>query len=117
MKRVLGRLLILAAFLLPLSVSAQVLEPVKWSFSKEKLDDKTYELFFKATIDDNWHVYDLTLPEGNISLPTVFRFELSGEAKLIDSVIRHSEVLEEMDELAGVPTRYYAKEAIFFSKS
>jgi thiol:disulfide interchange protein DsbD len=116
MKRVFSKLLILAAFLIPLSVFAQVLEPVKWSFSKEKLDDKTYELFFKATIEENWHVYDLTLPEGNISLPTVFRFELSGEAKLIDSIIRHSEVLEEMDELAGVPTRYYAKEAVFSQK-
>lgn len=116
MKRPFSKLLVLIAFLLPLSVFSQVLEPVKWSFSKKQLDEKTYELFFKATIEENWHLYDLYLPEGNISLPTVFRFELTGEANLVDSIKRNSEVLQEMDELAGVMTRYYAKEAIFSQK-
>ncbi|ALO16851.1 Thiol:disulfide interchange protein DsbD precursor [Salinivirga cyanobacteriivorans] len=113
MRRKIGKLLLLAVFLLPLTIHAQVLEPVKWSFSKKELEQNKYELTFKAEIEKNWHLYDLTLPEGNISLPTVFTFKNSDGVELIDSIQRKSEVLEEMDELAGVMTRYYANEAVF----
>lgn len=107
------KLFLLATLLLPLAIFAQVLEPVKWSFEKKKIDEKQFELIFKASIDEHWHLYDLWLPEGNISLPTVFSFETSEKVQLVDSIKRHSDVLEEMDELAGVMTRYYTKEAVF----
>jgi len=113
MRRKIKRLFLIAVLLLPVTVFAQVLEPVKWTFEKKKVDEKHYELFFKASIEEHWHLYDLWLPEGNISLPTVFTFNTSKDVQLVDSIIRHSDVLEEMDELAGVMTRYYAKEAAF----
>ena len=113
MRRKIGKLLLLAALLLPTTIHAQVLEPVKWTFSKKQLEENKYELIFKAEIEENWHLYDMWLPEGNISLPTVFTFVTTDGVELIDSVKRQSEVLEEMDELAGVMTRYYANEAIF----
>lgn len=109
----LRKLLLITVLLLPATIFAQVLEPVKWSFEKKQIDEKQYELFFKASIEDNWHLYDLWLPKGNISLPTVFTFKTSENVQLVDSVKRHSEVLEEMDELAGAMARFYAKEAIF----
>nr|MDA3865756.1 hypothetical protein [Salinivirgaceae bacterium] len=109
----LRRLFLIAVLLLPVTIFAQVLEPVKWSFEKNKIEEGKYELFFKASIDDNWHVYDTWLPAGNISLPTVFDFETSENVNLVDSINRHSEVLEEIDQIAGVMTRYYANEAVF----
>ncbi len=113
MRKLIGKLLLLAVLIYPLATNAQVLEPVKWSFSKKQLEEQKFELTFKASIEKNWHLYDLHLPEGNISLPTVFSFDNTDGVKFIDSVQRQSEVLEEMDELAGVMTRYYANEAIF----
>lgn len=37
--------------------NAQMLEPVKWSSSKEDLGNDEYMLIFKAEIDDEWTVY------------------------------------------------------------
>jgi thiol:disulfide interchange protein DsbD len=47
-------LLIVAA-----SAFAQIKNPVKWSFSAKKINDKTYELHFKADIDPGWHIYTI----------------------------------------------------------
>ncbi len=113
MRKFIGKLLLLAVLIYPLAINAQVLEPVKWSFSKKQIEEQKFELTFKASIEESWHLYDLHLPEGNISLPTVFSFKVTDGVKVIDSVQRQSEVLEEMDELAGVMTRYYANEAVF----
>lgn len=94
----------------------QVLEPVKWSFDKKQISESEYELIFTATIDDHWHLYSQYLPEGNISLPTTFVFDSVQGVELIDTVLELSKVKEEMDELAGVPTRYFDTEAIFSQK-
>ena len=45
-------------------VSGQILNPVSWSFEKKQVDGNLYELLFKATIDENWHLYGLNIPEG-----------------------------------------------------
>ncbi|MFO7978208.1 MAG: cytochrome c biogenesis protein CcdA [Bacteroidales bacterium] len=44
--------------------SAQILEPVQWSFSSEKIEDNRYELRFMASIDDGWSIYGTDLPDG-----------------------------------------------------
>ena len=38
-------------------VSAQMLEPVKWSFKTNRINDTTAELQFIANIDQGWHLY------------------------------------------------------------
>jgi thiol:disulfide interchange protein DsbD len=38
-------------------LNAQVLDPVKWTFSINPLKDNQYELIFKATIDDTCIVF------------------------------------------------------------
>ncbi len=53
---------------------AQVLEPVTWDFSSEKVDGNNYELVMRATIDDTWHLYAMDLPEGG-PIATSFTFD------------------------------------------
>jgi hypothetical protein len=36
--------------------------PVTWSFSAKKLDDKTYEVHMTANIQSGWHVFSQTQP-------------------------------------------------------
>jgi len=48
---------------------AQVLDPVKWSFSSQKINSDEYELIFTAKIDKNWHLYSQYVPEGGLFLP------------------------------------------------
>jgi len=49
--------------LLNLSLLAQVIDPVKWTF-ESKQDGNEVTLIFKATIDEGWHLYDTKVPDG-----------------------------------------------------
>lgn len=73
---------------------------VNWNFSSKKIDDKTYELHFKAAIQDPWHIYSQQSPKGG-PLPTAFTIAknplatLSGKIKeLGDMEIYHDEVFD-----------------------
>lgn len=57
-----------------LNIQAQVLEPVKWKTSTEKLSDTEYNLVAIATIDDGWHLYSQNVPEDG-PIPTTFTYE------------------------------------------
>ncbi len=60
-----SKLVFIALFLLPFyTLMAQIEQPVKWQFDKKQLSGNQYELIFKATIDQNWHLYSVNLPEG-----------------------------------------------------
>ncbi|WP_159018120.1 protein-disulfide reductase DsbD family protein [Algibacter sp. L3A6] len=62
---------------------AQVLEPVKWETSVEKLSDTEYQLISKATIDGGWHLYSQTVPQDG-PIPTTFTYDDSeGQFKII----------------------------------
>ena len=55
-------------------VSAQIIKPVKWSFSTKQVDATQVDLVFKATITSPWHMYGLNIPEGG-PIPTSIGFE------------------------------------------
>ncbi len=55
-------------------VQAQILEPVKWTTSVEKVSNSEFVLIATAEIDDNWHLYSQSVPEDG-PLPTTFTFE------------------------------------------
>jgi thiol:disulfide interchange protein DsbD len=75
MKRLIFITLLLAA-LTNLS-TAQIYDPVDWSFSYEKVDNNTWDIIFLAEIEEHSHLYSLNLPEDNISIPTSFTIEAS----------------------------------------
>ncbi|MBK8609049.1 MAG: hypothetical protein IPL84_03675 [Chitinophagaceae bacterium] len=53
-------------------VQAQINNPVTWTYTAQKIADKTYELHITATIDGNWHMYAQDAGEG--PEPTTFAF-------------------------------------------
>ena len=64
-------------------LSAQILEPVKWTF-ESKQEGLNATLIFKADIEQGWHLYDTQLPEGgpvktSIHYADSARFEFVGE--------------------------------------
>ena len=97
MKRTL--FLILAIFLLLNNSFGQVLNPVKWTFSTEKISEKEIDLVFSAVIDKGWHMYGLNMPEGG-PYPVSFNydtvnFELIGKPRaIIKPVVKYDEILE-----------------------
>ncbi len=62
--------------------SAQILDPVDWHFSKEKIADNTYDLHLTASMDPGWYIYGTDLAPGG-PIPTTIRFDESPEYALI----------------------------------
>jgi len=53
---------------------AQVVRPVKWTFSTRQVDAAHVDLVFNATINAPWHMYGLNIPDGG-PIPTTINFE------------------------------------------
>lgn len=68
------------------TVSAQVLEPVKWSTSVEKISDTEFDLISRATIDRGWHLYSQDVPEDG-PIPTTFTYDTGANAELIGNTV------------------------------
>jgi len=102
-------------FLLILDVaSAQVLNPVKWSFSKKELGNEAYELLFKARMDQGWHLYSQDIPEGG-PVKTSFSIVKSPHFELINAV-SEPKPEEEYDPNFEMKLKYFSHEAIFRQK-
>ena len=89
MRKLLSIVLILITF----TVRAQfqnptdgILEPVKWAYSVENVNDNEATLVIKATIEKGWHVYSQYIKEGG-PIPTSFKFTPSKDYKLIGQVV------------------------------
>ena len=53
---------------------SQILEPIEWHTSVEKISDTEYDLIVTATIDSGWHLYSQNVPE-NGPIPTLFTYD------------------------------------------
>ena len=111
MKRI---LFLLSLFFVIANTSAQIIEPVKWSFDS-KQDGKEVELIFKATIEDGWHLYDTELPEGGpIATSIIYEdstlFEFNGEIQKEPQPEKH------FDNAFQLNVRYFSNEAVLTQK-
>ncbi|MDD4149723.1 MAG: cytochrome c biogenesis protein CcdA [Bacteroidales bacterium] len=96
-------------------IFAQDNEPVKWSFSTEKLDDEYVNLVVKAQIKDHWHLYGQYFGFGG-PMPLYFDFNLSDDYKIIDSVIESPAPIIEFDDVFEVEVNFFEHEATFTQK-
>jgi thiol:disulfide interchange protein DsbD len=76
-------------------------DPVKWETSVEKISDTEYDIIFKATILNEWHLYSQYNPEEGASLPLVISpveknppFQLEGKAEESKTYKEYSDVWE-----------------------
>lgn len=99
---------------LGLALSAQILEPVKWSFSSKKLTANTYELRFKASIDNRWHLYSQDIPMAPPA--TTFHFVKDSSYQRIDTVMEIGNVIQEFDKNFNMELKYYADSTLFVQK-
>lgn len=111
-------ILLVFSFFIGISMSAQILQPSKWSYSllKENIKQgEIVELIFKVKLDDSWHLY------GNVQnydigpLKTEFEFELNDTYKLIDD-IKAIGVKTKYDDVFEVDVNYFEKTAEFHQK-
>lgn len=104
-----------ALFLVFLSfkLSAQIQQPVKWSYSTEEKGDATY-LKLKATIDKGWHLYAQDIGAGG-PIPTSFKFNPSSSYELSGKVTE-PKAEEIFDKNFDMKLRFFEKSAVFSQK-
>jgi thiol:disulfide interchange protein DsbD len=84
------------------TVNAQVKNPVQWSFSSKKVNATSYEVHLTASIENGWHIYSQTTPEGG-PIPTSIDYlknpllTLNGATKEIGKMEQHNEPLFGVD--------------------
>ncbi|WP_298902541.1 protein-disulfide reductase DsbD domain-containing protein [uncultured Psychroserpens sp.] len=95
--------------------TSQILEPVKWSSSVEKLSDNEYVLVSKATINQNWHLYSQVPPKEAGPIPTTFEYEVGEGVELIGKTSEDKGKTVE-DKVFGIKVKYFENEAEFRQK-
>ena len=97
---------------LSISVSAQMIKPVKWSYDVVKQSEHIYEVHFKAEMDDKWAIYSqFTSDEGPV--PTIFTFESDDNIVLEKGVREEGDLLSGFDELFETTVKKFKKQVDF----
>ncbi len=99
------------SFIFQSNATGQILTPVKWSFSTKQINSGEVDLVFKATIDNNWHLYSQDIKE-NGPVPTSFSIEKSSKFQLVGKV-KEPKAIEEFDPNFDMVLKYFANEAVF----
>lgn len=94
---------------------AQILEPVKWSFSTQKIADKEYALIFTARIDNNWHLYSQDIPQAPPA--TTFTFKKDSSSYTLEGKVEEQgQVIKEFDKNFNMELKYYLDSVRFVQK-
>ncbi|PHN04612.1 protein-disulfide reductase DsbD family protein [Flavilitoribacter nigricans] len=109
------RTIILAVFcLLSISLTGQILEPVKWKMTARHVDGNEFDLVFTAVMDEGWSLYSQhTSDDGPV--PTSFNFDAGDHFSPMGEVSETGGKKKEgMDELFGVNVIKFVKGPVTF---
>ena len=91
---------------------AQIQNPVKWSFTSKKISTGKYEIHLIANIDNGWHIYSQTTPDGG-PVPTTISFS-KNPLLTLDSIAKEVGKLEQHNEpLFGVDVKQFSNKVDF----
>lgn len=79
-----------------MSSTAQIVTPIKWAVSSEMTSDTDGKILFHASIEEGWHLYGLTLPEGGPKATSVAFDKLEG-LELIGDLTPSQAPVEKVD--------------------
>jgi thiol:disulfide interchange protein DsbD len=96
--------------------SAQVANPVSWTFNSKKISDNAYEVQMTANIQSGWHLYAQAQPKDAIAVPTTFQFTNNPLVQL-DGKVKEAGKLEKFtDQELGVSANQYSRQVVFSQK-
>jgi thiol:disulfide interchange protein DsbD len=103
--------ILLLTLFLTLHGFSQILDPVAWSTSVEKISETTYKLITKAAIDSGWHLYAQKVPDGG-PIPTEFTYKNDGTFTLNGKT--KEEIGETVDDpIFEMKIKYFSDDTIF----
>ena len=95
--------------------AGEIFAPVKWSYDMEDLGNNEYELIFKATIDEGWHLYSQFIEEGG-PVPTSFGFDSIPEIELLGPVEERGDLETDFDPNFEMELKWYSHQVQFVQK-
>ena len=104
---------------LVLNTSAQMLNPVAWSWKAGKTNVKvgeTIEIVFTARINPGWHVFSSDQDPNVGPLPTAVDFKKNKTFALVGSLRPMGNPIQKKDEIFDGPVRYFQGRAEFRQK-
>ena len=111
MKRI--YLLFLSFFIVALA-SAQIENPVKWTYTAKKISDKVYDIYITATLENKWHIYAQDAGEG--PEPTSLSFSKNPLLNLDGKVKEEGKLEKEYDKNFGSTLKFYSNKVSFVQR-
>jgi thiol:disulfide interchange protein DsbD len=104
---------LLAILLLaPAGLMAQVKNPVKWTYSAQKLSTGKYELHMTAIVEKGWHIYSQNTPDGG-PVPTAFTFTKNPLVTISGPVKETGKLETHFEKLFDVEVKQYSDKVDF----
>lgn len=97
-----------------LFVNGQILRPVKWSYGSKRTGKNEAVVFIKATIDEGWHIYSTTQPDGG-PVRTSFIFT-SSKAYEPSGGIAAPKPLTKFETSFNMDVQYFENAVVFRQK-
>ena len=107
-------LLAIAVMVISVSVKAQIETPIKWSYAAKKTSPTEAVVFFKATIQDGWHIYSLNVKDGG-PIRTAFTLADSKDYKPAGKPTEPKPI-SKYDSNFKMALTYFEKEVVFQQK-
>lgn len=105
--------LLLTSVLVIVAASAQMANPVSWTFSSKKVGTNVYEVQMIATIQNGWHLYSQLQPKDAIAIPTAFSFN-KNPLLVLEGKIKEEGKLEKFtDADLGISANQYSRQVVF----
>ncbi len=94
--------------------NAQIISPVKWSYSSKKINKGEAIIYIKATIMDEWHIYSVYQKSGGPER-TSFNFDISKSYTLAGKIVE-PKALKKREEVFDMDVFYFEHTVLFTQK-
>ncbi len=102
-------------FLLSFVATAQMAEPVKWSFKAEKISNNDYKVTLTASIEEGWYVYSQDLPNKG-PIPTQIKFDKNPQIILDGKTVEMGTKKEDFDQNFNMTVTKLVGQTNYFQK-
>jgi hypothetical protein len=104
------------SFLFTLLSANSQMNPVTWTFTAIRKNDKMYEVQLKATIQARWHLYSQKQPDDAIAQPTSIKFNANPLFSLEGKIDEDGKMEKFSDKTLGISANQYSDFVVFIQK-
>ncbi|MBV4360400.1 protein-disulfide reductase DsbD domain-containing protein [Pinibacter aurantiacus] len=95
-----------------LTVFGQAEEPAQWTFSAKKVNDTIFEIHLSAKLEEGWHIYSQSTPEGG-PVATSVSFSKNPQLMLKGDIIEEGKLEKNFETMFGVEVFRFSKKVDF----